>query len=117
MDCLLEEVVTDKLSKLKDMDAKSEEYKTTVDTVGKLIDKMTDREKLFLESEERDLKRDQFEDEKKDRKVRNVLSAAGIILPLGVTIWGTFKSFKFEQEGTITTIMGRGFIQKLLPKK
>ena len=58
-----------------------------------------------------------MEDEKKDRLIRNCISAAGIIIPSLLTIWGTFKTFKFEQEGTVTTIMGRGFINKLLPKK
>ena len=57
------------------------------------------------------------EDEKKDRLIKNILNAAGIVLPLVVTIWGTKVSLKFEEEGTFTTIMGRGFINKLLPKK
>ena len=59
----------------------------------------------------------QMEEEKKDRWIKNGLAAAGIIIPTLVTIWGTVKSIKFEETGTITTIMGRGFINKLLPKK
>ena len=29
----------------------------------------------------------------------------------------TLTSLKFEEEGTVTTIVGRGFVNKLLPKK
>lgn len=76
-----------------------------------------------LEAEERtqkfeyDLKAKLAEDEKKGRVVRDIITAAGIVLPIAVTIWGTKKSFEFEKEGTITTILGRGFVNKLLPKK
>ena len=60
---------------------------------------------------------DKMEEEKKDRLVKNCISIGGIVLPVAVTIWGTLKSLKFEESGTVTTIMGRGFINKLLPKK
>jgi hypothetical protein len=56
-------------------------------------------------------------DDKRDRLIKNIIGAAGIVLPLIVTIWGTKVSLKFEEEGTITTQMGRGFIQRLFPKK
>ena len=58
-----------------------------------------------------------MDEEKKDRLVKNIITAAGIVLPLVITVWGTKVSLKFEEEGTFTTIMGRGFINKLLPKK
>ena len=57
------------------------------------------------------------EDEKRDRRIKNGITIAGIVIPSVITIWGTIKSLNFEKEGTVTTIMGRGFINKLLPKK
>ena len=57
------------------------------------------------------------EDEKRDRRIKNGITIAGIVIPSLITIWGTIKSLNFEKEGTVTTIMGRGFINKLLPKK
>lgn len=66
---------------------------------------------------EQSMKKQQLNDEKRDRLVKNIISVAGIALPLIVTIWGTKVSLKFEEEGTFTTIMGRGFVNKLLPKK
>lgn len=66
---------------------------------------------------EQAMKQQQLDDEKHDRLIKNIIGVAGIALPLMVTIWGTKVSLKFEEEGTFTTIMGRGFINKLLPKK
>lgn len=122
---LLEKEINDEFEELGKTAIGSEEYKTTVDGLSKLMDRAIELEKFEAERKDRidhqeremDLKQQQAADEKKDRKVKNWLTAAGIIIPSGLTIWGTIKSIKFEQEGTITTIMGRGFINKLLPKK
>ena len=59
----------------------------------------------------------QMNNEQRDRMITNAITAAGIVIPSLITIWGTFKTLKFEEQGTVTTIMGRGFINKLLPKK
>jgi hypothetical protein len=117
--------IADELDNLSKMDVGTEEYRVTVDGVTKLVDRAIEMEKLAAAKEEqlverkfdRELKLQQMREEKLDRYVRNGIAIAGILLPIGVTIWGTLKSFEFEKEGTITTIMGRGFINKLLPKK
>ena len=129
---LLEQEINDEFETLKQIEIGSESYKTTVDGLAKLMDRAIELEKietdrkdrnkhqadeLSLKADELDLKERQLNEEKKDRWWKNALTAAGIVIPTGVTIWGTIKSIKFEQEGTITTIMGRGFINKLLPKK
>jgi hypothetical protein len=122
---LLETEIADEFETLKKIEIGSETYKTTVDGLTKLVDRAIELDKAKAEREDRidhqeremDLKERQAEDEKKDRKVKNWLTALGIGVPAGLTVWGTIKSIKFEQEGTITTIMGRGFINKLLPKK
>jgi hypothetical protein len=114
---LLCEEIKDELEFLKALGVGADEHKLATDDLSKLVDRVVDLEKIEIEREELKLKVAQMEEEKKDRWIKNCLTAAGIIVPVGVTIWGTLKSFKFEQEGTITTIMGRGFINKLLPKK
>lgn len=119
----LMEEIGGRLENLKDIDiiSESKDYETATNAVGKLFDKAIEMEKLSLEMKkienEKEIKTKQNEDEKSDRIVKNILTAAGIIIPTGLTIWGTIASFRFEKEDTITTIIGRGFIQKLLPKK
>ena len=111
---LLNEEIKSELKSLKGMTPGSEEYKATVDGITKLTDRSIELEKIDVET---DHKKHQFKDDKIDKIVRNCLTAAGILIPSLITVWGTFKSFEFEKEGTVTTIMGRGFVNKLLPKK
>ena len=113
--------IEDELQALNEIEVGTDEYKSSVDGVTKLLDRAIEIEKHEAEMKEREAERIakniQVAEEQKDRVVKNYIAAGGVVLPLLVTIWGTLKSFKFEQDGTVTTIMGRGFINKLLPKK
>lgn len=113
--------IEDELQMLNEIKVGTDEYKSSVDGVTKLLDRAIEIEKHEAEMKEREAERIakniQVAEEQKDRVVKNYIAAGGVVLPLLVTIWGTLKSFKFEQDGTVTTIMGRGFINKLLPKK
>lgn len=59
----------------------------------------------------------QMKDEKKNNFVKNAITIGSGIASIGLAVWGTKVSFKFEEHGTITTPIGRCFIQRLLPKK
>ena len=121
----LHEEIANELDELSKMQLGSDEYKSTVDGLAKLMDKaieidridIENREKVEARQDENDFRTKQMNEERKDRIVKNAIAVAGILIPTAVTIWGTIKSIEFEKEGTITTIVGRGFINKLLPKK
>ena len=132
---LYDEIVTD-FEKLRDEELEPEKRKIVVDELVRLTDRAIEMKKLENDYKEKAEAREweqkektearmneqaielqKLEEEKKDRIVKNVIGAAGVVLPLIVTIWGTKVSLKFEEEGTFTTIMGRGFINKLLPRK
>ena len=125
MRTLLKEEIQNEFTELKKTEIGSDAYKTTVDGLTKLVDRAIELEKFDAETREKDvnraidndLKREQMKDEKKDRIARNGIAIAGIVIPTAVTIWGTFKSLKFEETGTITTGAGRAFINRLFPKK
>ena len=125
IETLLHEEIQDGFDALSRMERGTEIHKTTVDEVAKLFDKAIEIEKIEIEAKEKakareieaSLKRAQMEEDRKDRRFKNGIAIGGIVLPLAVTIWGTFKTLKFEEEGTVTTMMGRGFINKLIPKK
>ena len=122
---LLEVEIEDQFDKLSEMEKGSDEYKATVDSAIKLTDRMIELEKLEDDRLDREqsrkfdseLKLSEVKEDRKDRIIKNCISVAGIVLPIIVTVWGTKTSLKFEEEGTITTSIGRGFINKLLPKK
>lgn len=113
----LRETVRNELTELKNIEVGSEEYKVAVDGITKLADRLLEFDNRAstqaLAEAEHKLKLVEMDEEKKDRVVRNVISVVGIVLPICLTVWGTLKTFQFEKEGTITTSIGRGFINKL----
>ena len=111
---LLKNEIQTEFDALRAIELGSHTYETVVDELSKLIDREIELEKLNVEKQQNELR---IEEEKKQRLIGNGIAIAGIILPLAVTIWGTRTSLKFEEEGTITTVVGRGFINKLIPKK
>lgn len=122
---LLHKEIEERFSDIGKMDAGSDEYKKAVESLTKLVEKAIEIDKFnndYVVSEktrefEEQLKITQAVGEQRDRLVKNILTGAGIGVPALLTVWGTLKSLKFEETGTITTAIGRGFINKLLPKK
>lgn len=114
IETLLYVEIADGFEKVHKMEPGTPEYDTAVNSLAKLMDRAIEMERLGSEIEDKNEIR---KEDSKDRLIRNIIAAAGIVVPTLVTIWGTVKSIKFEETGSITTIMGRGFIQKLLPKK
>lgn len=114
LETLLDNEIEDEFSGLTEIKLGTDEYKATVDGLTKLCDRKIEIEKVKADQK---IKAEQTKDEKKNKIIGHVLTGAGIIIPAAITVWGTVKSINFEKEGTFTTIMGRGFIQKMLPKK
>lgn len=120
--------IESELDILKETSIDSDSYKTAVEGISKLIDKQNEIDKIELEfakhrlNEQKELDRQFKEKEldeynKKNQLITHAISIGAIIIPVFVTVWGTYKTLKFEETGTVTTIMGRGFINKLIPKK
>lgn len=101
--------------------SKSQHFDNELKTKQFELDAEMKRGELKVKSEQtendRKLKVTQINNDKNDRFIGYWIAAAGIAIPAGITIWGTLKSLNFEKEGTVTTLIGRGFINKLLPKK
>lgn len=124
METLMEEIEQLR-SDLTKMDVGSKEYIAAGNRLDSLMNKVIEMDKFNSEQEMRaqelnmdaELKREQMNDEKKSRWVSLGLQALGIGLPLLVTIWGTNKTIKFEQEGTVTTFAGKNFFNNLFRKK
>lgn len=140
---LLQNEIETELNTLGDLEMGSEEQSKAVTDLTKLLDRAIELEKIEVDKQQKELNREieyekmenelrlkeqaqefdrelkekQRKDENIDRAVKNTLTGVSIIGGFGLTIWGTIKSIKFEETGTITTIMGRGFINRLLGKK
>ena len=125
VETMLHDEILNEFEELKKLEVGSDGYRAAVDGISKLLDRAIEYDKLDAECNERSLNRgfeedyklQLAEDEKRDRRIKNGITIAGIVIPSLITIWGTIKSLNFEKEGTVTTIMGRGFINKLPRKK
>lgn len=124
----LDEEIQSLLEDLSNFDSGSEDYKHVLDDVTKLIDKRNDIDKIELEIDKQRLnevlesRKSKNEEElnvynKKQDIIKHAISIGSIVIPVFLTVWGTYKTLKFEETGTVTTIMGRGFVNKLIPKK
>ena len=120
--------ISTELEVLESMETNSEDYKIMVEGLTKLIDrsmelekiensKAQEAEKIKNEAEKMKFEAERAKTNKIFQWIGYGISAAGIVIPVAVTIWGTKVTLNFEKEGTVTTMMGRGFINKLLPKK
>ena len=122
---MLHEEIESQFDGLEGIEIGSEAYRNAVDGLSKLMDREIEISKLQAEREDKlesraietRLKNRQLMDNKTDNMIRNGLTAAGLVVTAGLTIWGTLKTFKFEETGTITSSIGRGFIQRLIPRK
>ena len=122
---LLDDVIVNELKNLKDTKGETDEYKATVECVTKLMDRSIEIKKLTFDQTNKlsrqaiddKAKVKQDEEDRKDRLIKNCISIAGIVIPALITIWGTLKSLKFEQDGTVTSMAGRAFVSRLFPKK
>lgn len=121
---ILRQEIENEFEELSRLNIGSDEYKVCVEGVTKLLDREIALKKLEMDRQEKAISRDvdtelklkEMEDESRDRKIKNWLTFSGILIPTSVTVWGIVKSLKFEETGSITTVIGRGLFNKILKK-
>lgn len=122
---LLHDEIVDELGGLNTLELGSDKYKVTTEGIVKLMDRAIEMDKLSKELDERqtnrnedlELKYRQIDAEIRDRKIKNVITVVISSVGTIVTIWGTLKTLKFEEVGTVTTMAGRNFINNLFKRK
>lgn len=125
IDNLLNEEIRQELEELSKMEVGTDQYRTMVDGVTKLMDRAIELEKIDVQHElesdkqefERRIKHEQMSEDRKDRLIKNIITIGGILVPAVITIWGTCATINFEKEGTITSTAGRKFFNRLFPSK
>ena len=128
----LDKVIGNLIAELEGAEVGSEEHKALVDAIAKLEDRSLEIKRIQIDATDKEkarerefkndllehnLKCEQMSEDRIDRWVKNILTGLGIVSSAALAIWGTKKSFEFEKEGTITTIMGRGWVNRLFGKK
>lgn len=122
---MLEEEIRTEIQRLSTLESGSKEKSTAIDDLVKLyklnIEDVKGEwefgEKYEARESEKQLKKDQLDEQVKDRYFRLGLEAAGIVLPLiFYAIWMT-KGFRFEETGTYTSTTFRGLFNRFKPTK
>lgn len=111
----------DEMEEISKLQVGGSEHKQAVDSVTKLADRIIEIEKLEIESdekiqariEENELRLQQLQDEKKDRKMKNGIAIGTGLLSLLAYGLAFIGSMNFEKEGTLTTQGGRDSLKKL----
>lgn len=113
------------LEELSKMEVGTDTYRTTVDGVTKLADRIIEIDKIEKENsvkidtqeQEYAIKAQQLKDEKKDRFIKNCIAIGTFVG--GVLVYGLafIASTNFEREGTLTTEGGKSSLRQLLKLK
>lgn len=115
---LLDNEISEKIEALGVLEAGSDEHKATVDELTKLMDRSIELEKLEVNVAEKakdreqakldtELKKEQLANDQKDRKFGRWTSVISIVVPVGVAIWGTLYTTKWEKTDTLTSTAGK----------
>lgn len=102
--------IGDNLEKLNGLEMDSEEYKATVNELNCFIDRAIEMEKIHVESEKN---QNEMAEEKKNRLIQNVFTGINVVGGVLLVIWGTNKTLKFEETGTVTTTAGKKFANRI----
>jgi hypothetical protein len=121
IETMLHDGIEDGFNELKKIQVGTEEYKSTVDGLTKLLDRAIEIDKINSEIQnntknrqsETNIELEKIENDRKDRIIKNCLTAASIVCTAGITVWGSLKSWKFEETGVVTSGPGREFMRRI----
>ena len=111
VETLLNVEIEDKFEKLSDLEFATKEYASGVDNVAKLVDRAIEIDKFKAAQAQAEA---QLKEARKDRFWKTVTDGVKVVLPIIATGVGVYFSFKFEENGTITSATGRQLHQKLI---
>ena len=122
---MLGDAIENGFNKLDGMEVGSDGYRTTVDQLTKMTDRIIEIEKVENDVSNQEKNREidektrllQIKQDQIDRYIKHGLTAVSIVGGLALTVWGAKASWKFEETGTITSTAGRKFIGNLFFKK
>lgn len=91
----------------------SPEYKTFTDERDKIRNELIKVEQI---EEDRITKEKEIESGNKNEKIRNRITIGTFVVSTVVSVYTVVKTFKFDQEATITSTLGRNVINNVTSK-
>ncbi len=113
MKTLLEVEIEDKFNKMDELDPSTKEYANAADSVTKLMDRVIKIEENEAAEAYNEKK---LKEEQKSQIIKVVVDGGMKLATLGVTVWLALTSLKFEENGSITTTIGRKTLDMIFKK-
>lgn len=98
---------------LETFDVGSNEHKALLEERDKLRNELLKLEQI---EQEKEMKKSQIESEDKREKIRNGITIGTFAISTGVSLYAIAKTFKFDQVATVTSTLGRGILNGVVPK-
>lgn len=103
-----------KVSELIDFaDSNDERYKSLLEERDKLRNELIKFEQNRSDAE---IKKAQIEAEDKREKIRNNITIGTFTVSTGLSLYAIVRTFKFDQESTVTSTLGRNILNGVIPK-
>lgn len=83
---------------------------------GKLMKERDDIRNELIELDKVRIEKEKIEAENKREKIRNGITIGTFTVTSIISIWAVIKTFRFDQEGTVTSTLGRGILSSIIPK-
>ena len=98
---------------IEGLDVGSEEYQTASEERDKLRNELI---KLEQVDQDKCVKLSQIEAEDRREKIRNGITIGTFVVSTGISLYAIIKTFKFDQESTVTSTLGRNILSGVVPK-
>ena len=98
---------------IKSIGENDETYEIKLEERDKIRNELLKLEQL---RNDREIKNMQFEIDKKNEFIRNLITIGTFSINFIGCVYLTIKSFDFDKESTMTSTMGRGILSNFMPK-
>lgn len=117
----LNEEIESQLEALSLKEVGSEESKSTIDGLTKLMDRSIKLKELEIErtiqrekvDTEYALKKEEFENDKRSKKIENAIKIGTFAVTCVITIGGVIYTTNFEREDNYSSTAGKNFVKRI----
>ncbi len=91
----------------------TDDYKMLLEERDKIRNELI---KLGQAEMDNEVKRSQIEAEDKREKTRNKITIGTFVVSTGLSLYAIMKTFRFDQDSTVTSTLGRSILNSIVPK-
>lgn len=113
----IKEILSDNYEEIQELinetDIESNKYQMLLEERDKIRNELINIDQF---EQETNVKISQIECDNMKDKIRNVINITTFIITTGVSICTIYKTFKFDEVATVTSTLGRGTLNNMVPK-